>query len=545
MFEFRYFIREMRNSRQQIENPGQTPPQDSKIAYIHRKLFISFSGQIPIVLYATCININIKAHSTKITINYLLLSVNRGRVMYLFLLIHLSLHTLCCIGHSSSFRCASLTLLTNNDNHMEPDTEIEFQYLGYKWLKIDNSLKQLSCHDLPISNIQSDEKNQYAPKVVKISHFDGAPLFTISNSSKIGGYIGQILNPFLTVFNISFKITLSKKKQYGSFINGSWTGMVGDLINGLADIAPALTMSRQRSDYINFSPPIFPMQFDVVFRKLDQHERNYTFYLRPCNKEIWLCVLGISLIVILVKVLANKRSENCLNCFLNFINDFLLCWPIVLLGNLNSFSLKSIKFVFTIYIAFSMLLLFSYSSVLTSLLATTRMRIPFSSLEDMLENTDYMPVVLKGHKLEEIFVNSPYKNKTVITVETIEEAIEETYSKKLGLLLTLTSVRGNCSFAVAPKIIKKDFARFAYSKQFDYRDYFNCKFLLLKQYGILSIEFERLKIMVEKCPEKPINPISFGQIIGPFVLIITGIQIALLLGTIELIAYKFYTLKLK
>uniref|UniRef100_T1JNS8 Ionotropic glutamate receptor C-terminal domain-containing protein n=1 Tax=Strigamia maritima TaxID=126957 RepID=T1JNS8_STRMM len=410
------------------------------------------------------------------------------------------------------------------DNLEKPVTKIEFQYLEYKWLSIDTAeflgkyfLLQLNCH------------NQSSP-----------PLITLSNSSQIGGYFGQILNNFHTFEDNSMQRQTIWIVCQWKLDRNSW---IGDLTNESADIACGLVMTRLRKNYINFSPPLFPIQFDVIYRRLDQHEWNYSFYLQPCNMKIW-CIFAISLIVILVKILANKRlkKKNCTDCVINFINEFLLCWPFVLLGNLNCISLKSIKFVFAIYVAFSMLILFSYSSVLTSLLATTKMKIPFSSLEDMLEKKNFLPVITYGHKLEEIFMKPPYENRTVLKVKSSKKAIEVIYSEKFGFLSSLLNVQHlihrNCSFAVAPHFIDREFGRIAYSKQFEYVDYFNYKILLLKETGILSAEFKRFFPSFESCPEEPFNPISFGQIIGPFILIMSGILISILLLIIELIAYK-------
>uniref|UniRef100_T1JKI2 Ionotropic glutamate receptor L-glutamate and glycine-binding domain-containing protein n=1 Tax=Strigamia maritima TaxID=126957 RepID=T1JKI2_STRMM len=384
---------------------------------------------------------------------------------------------------------------------------------------------------------------QSRSSIIESVHSTGPPT---TNSSTISDYYGQILDPFHTIFNISLKIIQCQDSQFGTFINGSWTGMIGDLTNERADIAPGLSMSRRRIDYINYSPPLCPIQFDVIYRKLDEHEWNYTFYLQPCNMEIWLCIFAISIIVILVTVLANyvSRSKQSASCLLNFSHELLLCWPVALLhGNLISSTWKSMKFVFAIYIAFSMLLLTSYNSKLTSLLAIRKVKIPFVSLNGMLENTDFMPIVVKGYVLEEIFVHSSYENKTVLKVISTEEGIKTTCSGKFGFLGSWLAIQDlipeNCCLAAAQEFIRREFIRFAYSKQFAYRDYFNCKILLLKQYGILSVQFQRMSHEPEICSEKPFNPISLGQIIGPMILIMAGILIALLFGLTEIIASKF------
>uniref|UniRef100_T1JL75 Ionotropic glutamate receptor C-terminal domain-containing protein n=1 Tax=Strigamia maritima TaxID=126957 RepID=T1JL75_STRMM len=406
------------------------------------------------------------------------------------------------------------------------------------------ALLQLSCDH------QSNKKTQKLQTPVRITAFNFPPFMTLSTSLTFGGYAGQVYSIFDTNFNLSLEVISCKQKNYGVLINGSWTGMIGDLTKGVSisyqtDIAFGLVISRKRSDVVKSSSQIYPIQMEIIYRTSNERKWNYTFYLRPCNVEMWLCIFAISLIIILVKVLENYvlRRKHFGSCLTSFTNELLLCWPIVLQGSLIHFSLTSMKFFFGIYIVFSMLLLISYNSILTSLLATRSIKIPFSSLQEMIEKSDFKPVITKGNKMEEIFMNSPYENTTVLKVRSREDAIEEVYNGKYGYVTTLLSVqnliRKNCSFAVAPQFISREAATVAYSKQFEYVDFFNCKILLLRQCGILSIQFKRFFPGLEKCLDNPFRPISFGQIIGPLIIIIAGISTAVLFGVIELIAFKF------
>uniref|UniRef100_T1JIF5 Ionotropic glutamate receptor C-terminal domain-containing protein n=1 Tax=Strigamia maritima TaxID=126957 RepID=T1JIF5_STRMM len=383
--------------------------------------------------------------------------------------------------------------------------------------------------NLEIGTIRRDNNNksQYLQTPVGISTFNFLPMSTLTSLSKIK----------------------CNDSQFGAFINGSWTGMIGDVIKGAADIALGRVMMRNLSDYVNFSPELYPIQFDVIHRKLEQHGWDYRFYLQPLHVEIWLCVFAISLIVILVKILVNNvvSKNNLACCVLNFFNDLLLCWPIVLQDTFKNFSLKSMKFVFGIYVTFSMLLLMSYTSILTSYLATTDVMIPFSSLEEMLEKTNFLPVILKGAKFEVLFQNPPYENKRVIRADSIIQAVDLISNGKMAFLGPMMPVqlliRGNCSFDVAPERISRDSVTIAYSKNFAYVDYFNFKILLLKQCGISSVEYKRVTSAIFsdwlRCPQSLFNPVSFSRIIGPFLVLMSGLLISLVVGIFELIIHKF------
>ena len=51
----------------------------------------------------------------------------------------------------------------------------------------------------------------------------------------------------------------------GSKINGSWDGMVRDLINGAADLGiGAFSITKERSEVIDFTSPFFHSGFSIM-----------------------------------------------------------------------------------------------------------------------------------------------------------------------------------------------------------------------------------------------------------------------------------------
>uniref|UniRef100_T1IWG5 Ionotropic glutamate receptor C-terminal domain-containing protein n=1 Tax=Strigamia maritima TaxID=126957 RepID=T1IWG5_STRMM len=383
-----------------------------------------------------------------------------------------------------------------------------FLLIGYKWHKIDegkNYFLQLSCDNQPIGNIQNNKEIQNFARKVRVTavEFGSDMSFNYINKSLItGGYFGEIFNIFSKKFNVSY----IPNKEYGTFINGRWTGMIGDLTYGRADICSGISMTRWRRNAMSFSPKMFSDKYDLVYRKLDREEWNYTFYLQPYNMEMWLCAFAISLAVILVKIIGDRVTKNKQfgSSYLNLSDELLLCWPIVLQRNLFS-SLVSTKLVFGVYVAFSMLLLVSYNSTLTSLLSTSDLKIPFSSLDDMIENTNFLPAILKGGVMEEMFQASQYENVSVRRVTTEIEGIEAAYSGKFGYISSLQYLHyfigNNCSFAAALYPISTELVSLGYSKEFVYIEYFSYKILMLKQYGILSAEFKRHYPERHRCSE--------------------------------------------
>uniref|UniRef100_T1JNC8 Ionotropic glutamate receptor L-glutamate and glycine-binding domain-containing protein n=1 Tax=Strigamia maritima TaxID=126957 RepID=T1JNC8_STRMM len=354
-------------------------------------------------------------------------------------------------------------------------------------------------------------------------------LHKVNGTTTIRGYFGELFTIFSTDFNISIQITHSKDNQFGA-LKGNWTGMMSDLVYGIADISAGIVVTRQRRDFVKTSPQLYSLQFDVLYRKAHTYQHDYFFFLKPFKMDVWFSIFSITLIFILINAFSKCGIKSLtLTGFINdSVNQFLLCWPIVISGKFSLF--YSVKLCLEVYIIFSMLMWNCYTSTLTSLFSTNKMEIPFTSLDDMLTNTNYLAVVINGSKVESYLTKLSYIHR-LIKVKNINDAIAAVYSRKAAFnypLIGLTDlISNNCSLSIAPQYTSKDSNSLAYSKKFAYVEYFNNKIVLLKECGILpriyTSNFADAVIMCSD--ENSFYSIRLGQIIGPLVLVFAGILV--------------------
>ena len=73
------------------------------------------------------------------------------------------------------------------------------------------------------------------------------------------GYCVDLLMELAKKMNFDYEIIPAAGNQYGyKMSNGTWTGLVGDLISGEIDISVAtLTMTTEREEVIDFVSPYF------------------------------------------------------------------------------------------------------------------------------------------------------------------------------------------------------------------------------------------------------------------------------------------------
>ena len=76
-----------------------------------------------------------------------------------------------------------------------------------------------------------------------------------ANQKCFKGMFADVWHAMAEEMNLTYSI--KKSNQWGSFINGSWNGMVGMIQRGIADIAVAdLTVTKERSSVVDFLPSI-------------------------------------------------------------------------------------------------------------------------------------------------------------------------------------------------------------------------------------------------------------------------------------------------
>ena len=94
--------------------------------------------------------------------------------------------------------------------------------------------------------------------------------------------------------DFDYEIVPATKNLYGSKQgNGSWSGLVGDLISGNIDISVAtLTMTTEREEVIDFVAPYFDQSGISILIRKKAPERNMFKFMTVLRPEVWYGILG-------------------------------------------------------------------------------------------------------------------------------------------------------------------------------------------------------------------------------------------------------------
>ncbi|KAL9962102.1 hypothetical protein ACROYT_G031174 [Oculina patagonica] len=135
-----------------------------------------------------------------------------------------------------------------------------------------------------------------APFVMKTKQVDGSFLYE--------GYCIDLLNELARNFKFTYEIYPSPDGLYGAETkNGTWNGMIGELISKRADIAVAdLTITERREKVVDFTVPYMHYTEDLLMKKASSSRSiDLLQFMNPFDNCVWIATLA-SLVVISVAV---------------------------------------------------------------------------------------------------------------------------------------------------------------------------------------------------------------------------------------------------
>ncbi|KAL3206747.1 hypothetical protein MRX96_039952 [Rhipicephalus microplus] len=269
------------------------------------------------------------------------------------------------------------------------------------------------------------------------------------------GYCMDLLRSLAQKLNFTYTLYQVQDGQYGTFdfVNGStykrWSGMVGDLVRGVADmiIAP-LTITPERSMEIDFTKP-FKYQGITILAKKQDKSSTLASFLQPFQKTLWILVMVSVHVVALALYLLDRfspfgryklpNSDATEEDALNLSSAIWFAWGVLLNsgiaeGTPRSFSGRVLGMVWA---GFAMIVVASYTANLAAFLVLEKPESSLSGINDPRlrnpsENFTYATV--KGSAVDMYFrrqveLSNMYRIMEGKNYETVEEGIEALKNK--------------------------------------------------------------------------------------------------------------------
>lgn len=179
--------------------------------------------------------------------------------------------------------------------------------------------------------------------------------------------------------------------------NGTWTGMIGELLAGKADIATAsLTVTELRSKVVNF---LIPVEFEtdaIYIRNPRSYTWSWTLFLQVFSTEFWATLCLSALLLGLCLHLTLRRNQSCSGVphLYGWAEGFFMVFRTNFGGKMNvalpdgwSGDMASGFLLLGILMTGNVVFI-SYRASLTSELSVTNSKLPFSTLDE-LQRTEF------------------------------------------------------------------------------------------------------------------------------------------------------------
>merc|ERR1712110_91712 len=91
--------------------------------------------------------------------------------------------------------------------------------------------------------------------------------------------------------------------------DGSWSGVMGDLVNGEVDIAVAgMTMTSEREEVIDFVAPYFDQSgISIIIRKPVREQSLFKF-MQVLKPQVWVAILGAVVVTAIMLWILDRFS---------------------------------------------------------------------------------------------------------------------------------------------------------------------------------------------------------------------------------------------
>uniref|UniRef100_A0A8D0CN82 Glutamate receptor n=1 Tax=Scleropages formosus TaxID=113540 RepID=A0A8D0CN82_SCLFO len=389
----------------------------------------------------------------------------------------------------------------------------------------------------------------------------------LEGNERYEGFCVDMLKELADILKFKYRIRLVGDGVYGvPGANGTWTGMVGELISRKADLAVAgLTITAEREKVIDFSKPFMTLGISIMYRVHLGRRPGYFSFLDPFSPGVWLFMLlaylAVSCVLFLVARLTPYEWYNPDPCPRGrcsmLINQYSLgnsfWFPVggfMQQGSAIAPRALSTRCVSGVWWAFTLIIISSYTANLAAFLTVQRMEVPIESVDDLADQTAIEYGTMHGGSTMTFFQNSRYQTyqrmwnfmhskQPSVFVKSTEEGIARVLNSNYAYLLESTMNeyyrQRNCNLTQIGGLLDTKGYGIGMPVGSVYRDEFDLAILKLQ-------EDNRLEILKRKwwdggrCPKEGdhrAKGLGMENIGGIFVVLVCGLLAAILIAVLE------------
>ncbi|CAH1253983.1 GRIA1 [Branchiostoma lanceolatum] len=237
--------------------------------------------------------------------------------------------------------------------------------------------------------------------------------FTMVEKNESGGYryVGfcvDLINAIADHLGFTYELYEPEDGQYGAEKDdGTWSGMVGELISGRADIAlAAMTISSKREKVIDFTARYMDYGTGLIMKKPKEGKRELFAFFLPFEMTVWIGVMAsifvvavllslTSLVRVKLNLVDHSRHEN--DADFDLRNSAWFSYASLLRKGVEPQPRSTPNRILAgAWWLFGLIAISTYTANLTAFLTVKRLEQPIRSVDDLVKQTKIKYGIPKG-----------------------------------------------------------------------------------------------------------------------------------------------------
>nr|XP_045605359.1 probable glutamate receptor isoform X1 [Procambarus clarkii] len=362
----------------------------------------------------------------------------------------------------------------------------------------------------------------------------------------VAGIFGGVLKLLQELTNFTCSCRPSRDGLWGSLVDGKWTGMIRDLVDGEAEMAVAsLDITDERSTAVDFLLPITRTHYKMVMKRPSNSDRTWMTFTQEFHVHVWavlaasVCLLSLTLY--LTSAIVKERQHISLSDSLCTVFGA-LCGQ----GTNLQFQRLPCRLVVLTVLLLQIVVLAHYTSNLVSALAVGPSLPAISSIGDVVSNPTFSLGTLQDTAYLGYLKNSPepehqmaYTNLmaggrrglVASTTEGVARTLQENYIYMDCSVYLVNEI--DCRHVILPTAYFPAITSIALQKGSPLVHIFNQIILKMKTSGLMHSLEQRWTTTEPDCEETHFMAIGLDALLTPFLLLMLVMGVSVVVCAAE------------
>ncbi|TRY78277.1 hypothetical protein TCAL_08764, partial [Tigriopus californicus] len=397
----------------------------------------------------------------------------------------------------------------------------------------------------------------------------GQTMYCFDRFNASYGMFKEILNALGTELNFTYKACRRFDEQWGTWINGTTTGMINSLQKNEADlIGTSVTLNPERYHVVDYLHPLGTETYAIYIGNPKSESADWRLYSVPFSFELWGFLLSaafaLALTIHIMEFLYVSHDQVDLpqpGSFEGLKEVFQIvpsAWMVFgsYFGRKPQETNSIKKYAGVKIMVFSILLtgnvvFMSYRASITSELSVWELRLPFRNLWELLQS-NFKLMTTEGGIIQASFINAEESNILFDVYEynmkplgpeafvrNTKEGLKAILDdKEMAYFYSMESINAlneyHCKTIPAWITDYPGLLSYALPKKSPYTKFMYYKILNLLERGKLAIFKKRWKSNLPECTPNRVVSLGFQKIFTSFLLVVLGAILAFLTFLVEL-----------